>query len=151
MKDPIRPTDQDALDTAAALVKGARFAALGTIDPQGHPHVTRVAVSWIDGPVTLISDLSDHTKHLRADPRASLLLGEPGEKGDPLTHPRITLIAKAAFIDRSVQDAWVARHPKSKLYVDFTDFNFVRLNVASAHLNGGFGKAYRLTAQELGL
>ena len=42
-------------------------------------------------PVTLVSDLSHHTRALRADPACSLLVGEPGEKGDPLTHPRLSL------------------------------------------------------------
>jgi hypothetical protein len=35
-------------------------------------------------------------------------------------------------------------------YVDFGDFGFVRLVPLSALLNGGFGRAVRLTAQDLG-
>ena len=52
-------------------------------------------------PLTLISDLSDHTRALKADPRCSILVGEPGPRGDPLTHPRMTLLCTARFTDRA--------------------------------------------------
>ena len=152
-KDPIRPTDDEARALAKQLINEAQFGALAVLQ-DGRPAVTRVAVATDeDGmPLTLVSDLSSHTKALRSDPRCSLLLGEPGEKGDPLTHPRITLQAEAAFVDKS--ERLVARYlqfqPKAKLYIGFADFHFARLNVAEAHLNGGFGKAYHLTPEDLG-
>lgn len=148
MKSPIRPTDPDAIETARALTKAAT-GSLATLDADGHPHVTKIAVAWLDGPVTLVSDLSDHTKHLRADPRMSLLLGDAGAKGDPLNQPRMTLVGRARFVEKALRDAWLDKHPKAKLYIDFTDFHFVRFDVEAIHLNGGFGKAYRLTAADL--
>lgn len=156
--DPIRPTDDEARGLARGLLDKARFAALGVLDPEtGAPMVTRIALARApDGaPLTLISDLSAHTRALRADPRASLLVGEPGPKGDPLTHPRLTLQARAAFVDRAGPDhaglrhAYLDQNPKARLYIDFADFTLVRLDIAEAHLNGGFGKAYRLTAADL--
>ncbi len=156
--NPIRPTDDDARALARDLLCGARFAALGTLDPAtGAPQVTRIALG-LDAaghPVTLISQLSAHTAALRADPRASLLVGEPGPRGDPLTHPRLTVQARAAFIDRDgpghagLRDRWLELHPKAKLYVDFGDFGFVRFDPVSAALNGGFGRAYALTPDDL--
>ena len=153
--DPIRPTDEEARVLARRLMEGADHGALAVIDPAtGWPHVTRVAVAIVDaGPVTLISALSHHTGALRVDPRCSLLVGEPGPRGDPLTHPRLTLLAEARFADPAerpaLREAWLERHPKAALYVDFTDFAFVRLAPAGAHLNGGFGRAYRLAAEDL--
>ena len=155
--DPLRPVDDEARALARRLMEEARHGALGVLDPDtGAPHVTRVAVGIGDGgPVTLISALSHHTRALAADPRCSLLLGEPGPRGDPLTHPRLTLLARAAFVApddpgrAALREAWLARHPKAKLYVDFADFAFVRLEPAGAHLNGGFGRAYRLGAADL--
>ena len=99
--DPIRPTDADARGIARALLTGARTAALGVLDPAtGAPFVSRVAFGL--GPagvaLTLVSDLAFHAGALRADPRVSLLLGEPGPKGDPLVHPRLTLAAIAGFV-----------------------------------------------------
>ena len=155
--DPVRPTDDEARALARRLMEEARHGALGVLDPAtGAPHVTRVAVGLADGaPLTLISALSHHTRALAADPRCSLLLGEPGPRGDPLTHPRLTLLARAAFVASddparpALRAGWLARHPKAKLYMDFADFAFVRLRPEGAHLNGGFGRAYRLVASDL--
>ncbi|WP_424970928.1 HugZ family protein [Dinoroseobacter sp. S76] len=158
--NPIRPTDDDARRLARGLIAEARFGALGTVDPEtGGPMVTRVAVGTApDGrPLTLISELSLHTKALSADPRCSLLLGEPGPKGDPLTHPRITLQMRAGFVKNgtpayaALREHYLTTHPKAQLYIDFTDFHFALFEVQSAALNGGFGKAFALTPTDLGL
>ena len=100
-------------------------------------------------PLTLISTLASHTGALQADPRCSLLLGEPGPRGDPLTHPRLTLDCTAHITDKApLRDHYLAQHPKAKLYIDFSDFLMVRLDIQSALLNGGFGKAFRMTATD---
>ena len=156
--DPIRPADEAARNVAQGLLAEAKFAALAVFDAEtGAPMVTRVgfAVSETGEPLTLISDLSTHTHALRANPAASLLVGEPGTKGDPLTHPRLTLQCRAEFVERDHPDhpalraRYLAHQPKAKLYIDFGDFRIVRFKVEAAHLNGGFGKAYRLTAADL--
>jgi heme iron utilization protein len=155
---PIRPTDDEARALARRLLDAAGFGALGTLDPAtGGPMVTRVAVGTdAEGrPVTLVSDLSAHTSALRTDPRCSLLVGEPGPRGDPLTHPRLTLTCRARFVLRdapahaALRARWLAGHPKSTLYVDFADFSFVLLEPEGAHLNGGFGRAFILGARDL--
>jgi len=154
MADPIRPTDDEARDLARGLLAQARVAALGVIDPaSGAPWVSRVAMAMIAGaPGLLVSTLSQHTGALRADPRCSLLVDGPPGKGDPLTHPRLTLQARAIPADKTAhRAAWLARHPKAALYIDFADFVFLRLAVAGAFLNGGFGRAFRLTPADLGL
>jgi heme iron utilization protein len=156
--DPVQPADDAALAQARALLAGARHGALAFVDAQtGTPGISRIAVG-LDGdggPVTLISQLSNHHAALRADPMAALMVGEPGPRGDPLTHPRLMIRVRAGFIDRADPDQaalralWLASHPKAKLYVDFGDFGFVRLVPVSALLNGGFGRAVRLGADDL--
>src|SRR5690554_2728845 len=92
-KDVLRETDAEAIRLARTLVRTARFGAMAVLDPaSGSPYVSRVAVaSDHDGaPLILVSSLSGHTSGLMADPRCSLLLGEPG-KGDPLAYPRISI------------------------------------------------------------
>ena len=156
---PIRTTDAEALETARHLLAEARHAALGVIDPETQgPMVTRVAIGLAeDGtPITFVSDLSAHSRALRANPNASLLIGEPGAKGDPLTHPRLTLLATAEEVLRSGAEhgalarLWLRDHPKAKLYIGFGDFCFFRFRLSAIHLNGGFGKAYRLGPADLG-
>ncbi|PYB73342.1 MULTISPECIES: HugZ family protein [Rhizobium] len=148
----IRDTDDDARRQARILLRGARFAAIGVIDPEtGFPFVSRVLLGTdIDGAaVILVSNLSAHTGALLADPRASLLTGEPG-KGDPLAHPRLTVQCRAESVERDsalharLRGRFLARHPKSQLYIDFPDFRFFRLVPEKASLNGGFGRAYHL-------
>jgi heme iron utilization protein len=157
---PIRPTDDEARALARELLEQARFGALGVIDPgTGAPMVTRVAVGTDpDGrPVSLVSDLSAHTRALKANPHCSLLVGEPGGRGDPLTHPRLTLQGRARFVRKgeegyeALRARWVEGHRKSTLYVDFADFSFAVLDLDAAHLNGGFGRAFVLTPGDLGL
>lgn len=156
--DPIRPTDDEARALARGLIAGARFGALGVLDPEtGFPAVTRIALGA--GPEgglwTLVSGLSAHSRALRADPRAGLLVGEPGAKGDPLTHPRLSLQAEAHPLGRddprhpAARARWLSDHPKSKLYIDLGDFFFVEFRLLSGALNGGFGRAFRLTAADL--
>jgi heme iron utilization protein len=157
---PIRPTDDEARGLARHLLDDARFGALGVIEPEtGAPMVTRIAVGtdargW---PMSLVSDLSAHTRALKANPAASLLVGEPGARGDPLTHPRLTLRARARFVGKGAEGhgalraRWLEGHRKSTLYVDFADFSFVLFEVEAAHLNGGFGRAFVLGPKDLGL
>lgn len=158
MTNPIRPTDSQARALAQSLLAQARHAALGVLIG-GAPLVTRISfVRLPHGPaVTLVSDLSQHTQALRVDPRCSLLMGEPGAKGDPLTHPRLSVQACAQFIAHdsdsfaALRGPYLNAYPKAKLYIDFADFSFVRFDVQAAFLNGGFGKAFVLTAQDLDL
>lgn len=159
-QSPIRPTDDDARALARSLIFESRFAALAVTDRDtGAPTISRIAlVPGPDGaPLTLISQLSSHTGHLMANPACALLVGEPGEKGDPLTHPRMTLNCQAHFVTSNdparaaLRDHYLRHYPKATLYIDFADFLFARFEVSSAALNGGFGKAFNLTSKDLGL
>lgn len=156
-KGVLRPTDAEAIRLAKTLLRGARYGALGVTDPEtGAPMVSRVATATDhDGaPLILVSALAAHTGGLLAQPRCSLLLGEPG-KGDPLAHPRVTVACKAERIARDdprharIEWRFLSRNPKSKLYAGFPDFSFFRLQPLSASLNGGFGRAYALTPGDL--
>ncbi|MEM1388625.1 MAG: pyridoxamine 5'-phosphate oxidase family protein [Pseudomonadota bacterium] len=157
MTNPIRPTDDDARQLARTLIEEARFGAIAVLGDDGAPLVTRIAIArdQAGAPLTLISSLSQHTQALSQRPHCSLLVGEPGDKGDPLTHPRLTIQADAVFVERpsqehdALRDNYLTQVPKAKLYIDFGDFSLVRLVPREAFLNGGFGKAYTLTAADL--
>ena len=148
--DTFRATDDEARGLARKLISDARSGALGLVI-DGEPFVTRIALAPTkDALLTLVSDLAAHTYALRATPDVSLLVGEPG-KGDPLAHPRLTLQVRARFLEKTdeTKAAYLALHPKAKLYVDFADFHFVRLDVREGWLNAGFGRAYLLTPNDL--
>lgn len=155
---PIRPTDDDARRLARGLLRDATTAALAFTDSaSGNPAISRIGLGLdLQGlPIALLSDLSAHTQALRANPDCALLVGEPGPKGDPMASPRLSLTARACFIatgDPTLPDlrqSWLATHPKAQLYIGFTDFHFARFRVSAVFLNGGFGRAFRLTAKDL--
>ncbi|OYX40953.1 MAG: pyridoxamine 5-phosphate oxidase [Rhodobacterales bacterium 32-67-9] len=155
---PIRETDAAARALARDLLGAARIAALAVIEPgTGAPFVSRIAFGLgPEGePMSLISDLSLHAQALRADPRAALLIGEAGDKGDPLVHPRLTLRTRAHFLDpvanvrARLRETWLLHHPKAAIYIDFADFHFVAFEPESGHLNAGFAKAYALEQNDL--
>lgn len=156
-KSVIRPTDEASLALARKLIREARFGALSVLEPEtGHPFASRVLTGTdIDGvPVILTSMLATHTKALLDDPRCALLFGEPG-RGDPLAWPRITVLCSAERIehdsesDARTRSRFLRRHPKAKLYASFRDFAFFRLVPKSASLNGGFGRAYIISGEQL--
>ncbi|TPJ44380.1 HugZ family protein [Mesorhizobium sp. B2-5-13] len=156
-KDVIRETDAEAIRLAKTLLRSARFGALAVLEPRtGSPLASRVGIATdIDGaPLVLVSMLAAHTSALLADPRCSLLLGEPG-KGDPLAHPRLTLACQASRLERGSQAharaerRYLNRNPKASLYVGLGDFSIFRLEPQHASLNGGFGKAYQLERLDL--
>lgn len=146
----IRGFDAPAL--ARQLLRTTRAGALATLDRgAGFPFASLVTVATdLDGsPLFLMSGLAAHTQNLLRDPRASLLLA-PGGKGDPLAHPRLTVIGRAERTDAPrARSRFLARLPKAALYADFGDFAFWRLEIAGAHLNGGFARAATLTADAL--
>jgi putative heme iron utilization protein len=151
------PADFNPQALAKTLLRATRAGTLGTLDRNtGHPVASLVNVATdVDGsPLILTSRLSTHTANLEADGRASVLLAETG-KGDPLSHPRLTVLGVFARVERDSADEvrvrrrFLARHPKSELYAGFGDFSFWRLTVASAHLNGGFARAADLKGAEV--
>jgi putative heme iron utilization protein len=151
------PADFDPKTEAKSLLRASRAGSLATLDRNtGHPFASLVNVATdVDGsPLILISRLSTHTANLEVDGRASILLASTG-KGDPLAHPRLTLIGSFAQMKRDSADEprvrrrFLSRHPKSELYAGFADFSFWRLGVVSAHLNGGFARAADLKATDV--
>lgn len=155
--DGLLEITSEAVRQAKTLLRTARHGALATLDAEtGAPLATRVGVSTdIDGaPIILISRLTPHTTALLADPRCSLLLGEAG-KGDPLAHARISVQCAAKELEPGTPDAtrvaarYLSHSPKARLYAGLGDFRFFRLAPQSARLNGGFGRAYALTAADI--
>jgi heme iron utilization protein len=149
--------DFDPKSMAKDLLRTARAGSLATLDRNtGHPFASLVNVATdVDGsPIILVSRLSTHTANLEKDGRASILVATGG-KGDPLAHPRLTIVGAFGQVPRGtieeprVRRRFLARHPKSALYAGFGDFSFWRLAVVSAHLNGGFARAADLKAADV--
>ena len=155
--DILAAADETARNLAQTLLT-AKHASLSYANAEtGRPSISRIAFGMLpDGPpVTLISSLAPHYDGLRSSAHCALMVGEPADRGDPLTHPRLMIHARASFVSADdpqrseIRRHWLASHPKSKLYVDFADFSFVTFEVEDAVLNAGFAKAFRMTPEDL--
>ena len=142
--------------TARELLLHAPRASLATLTETGAPYASLVLTAD-DGtgvPLLLLSDLAEHAKNLKRDPRAALLVERAETTGDPLAAPRATFLGEVVRIaDESARAIFVARHPSAAVYAGFKDFALYRFAVARIHLVAGFGRiewisgdAYRTAA-----
>ncbi|TVQ37432.1 MAG: DUF2470 domain-containing protein [Geminicoccaceae bacterium] len=146
------PTDPNPI--AQRLLRSVPMASLATAaaDQEGWPYASLVAMAVEhDGtPVLLLSRLSDHTKNLDHDPRASLLLDATAGIANRMAGERLTLMGHLAPASAALQGParrrYLARHPAAAAYEGFADFAYYRMRVERAHLIGGFAKAYWLEA-----
>jgi putative heme iron utilization protein len=130
--------------TVRDLLRRAPRASLATLTEAGAPYASLVLVAddGAGAPLLLLSDLAEHTKNLKRDPRASLLV-EPAEpSGDPLAAARATFLGEVARVvgDEAARASFVDRHPSAALYAGFGDFAVYRFAVARIHLVAGFGR-----------
>jgi hypothetical protein len=103
-------------------------------------------------PLFLISAMAMHTQNLEADPRASLLVTQPGWDGDPLAAGRLTLMGDAHRVPEAdaaaARERYLTRHERARYWVDFEDFGFWRLAVADVYFVGGFAAMDWVTAAD---
>jgi heme iron utilization protein len=143
VRDPRQDPDFDPVGESKRLLRSIRTATLATLTETGAPFATLTAIATDhDGtPILLLSRLAHHTRNLERDGRCSLLLAEGG-RGDPMAHPRLTLIARASRTQSpTARSRFLSRNAKAQLYVDFSDFSFWRAEIEAVHLNGGFARA----------
>jgi putative heme iron utilization protein len=147
------PKATEQAQAGRRLMRTAVKGALGTIDHEtGHPYASLVLVATEpDGtPVLLLSTLARHTKNLGKDPRASLLLDGTGDRGEPLTGDRLTLIGEARpGSSPTALRRFISRHPSAGDYAGFGDFSVYTLRVSGGHFIGGFGRIFTIEAPAL--
>lgn len=129
---------------ARELLRTARSGALGTFSlaMPGHPFVSLVTFVPDSSlrPVLLLSGLAEHTRNLRADPKASLLLAEGG--AHPLEQARMTLLGEVIEFepDDAARRRFLRYSPESADYLMLGDFRFFRLELARLRFIGGFAR-----------
>ncbi|MGI4945136.1 MAG: DUF2470 domain-containing protein [Janthinobacterium lividum] len=136
---------------ARRLLRAARQATLAT-QSDGQPFASLVTPATLpDGSVLLLlSGLSEHTRHLRAEPRCALLVTGTADGANPQTTPRVTLTGLAAPLeDPAAKARWVALHPYAAFYAELGDFSVWRMEPRGGLFVGGFARAYRLRQEVL--
>src|SRR5450631_1549257 len=94
--DPSAPLGGTAFE-ARKLLRAARSGTLATAADGGQPFASLVTPACTPdlSLLLLLSDLSEHTRHLRAEPRCSILVCGTAEGANPQTAPRLTVTGTA--------------------------------------------------------
>ena len=141
----------DPARDAIALLRGARAAALATVaDGQPFASLVTPAAAPDRSLLMLLSGLSPHTRHLRAEPRCSLLLTGAATGPNPQTAPRLSLTGTASPApDPALKARWVALHPYAGFYAGLADFQLWRFRFDAGQYVGGFASAHRFGLADL--
>jgi putative heme iron utilization protein len=137
---------------ARKLLRAARSGALATVADGGQPFASLVTPTCAPdlSLLLLLSNLSEHTRHLRAEPRCSVLVTGVAEGANPQTAPRLTVTGIAEVTDDPVLKArYLAVHPYASVYAGFADFFLWRIRPVAALFVGGFARAVRLRQGDL--
>ncbi|MEQ1438542.1 DUF2470 domain-containing protein [Fontimonas sp. SYSU GA230001] len=123
-----------------------------SLELPGYPFGSVVAFSTDqrNRPVILISDLAQHTKNVKADPRVSLTLIEGGD--DIQAAGRLTLVGNVVPVTDNLAETaerYYRRFPHAIDYHRAHDFAFYRIEPVKLRYIGGFGKIHWLNADEL--
>ncbi|MGE0221712.1 MAG: HugZ family protein [Acetobacteraceae bacterium] len=144
--------DEDSPAWAARkLLRAARMGTLAT-GAQGQPFASLVTPACAPdlSILLLLSDLSEHTRHLRVDARCSILVCGEAQSANPQTAPRVTVTGLAQTIeDAGFKARFLALHPYAELYAGFGDFHLWRIQPLGALFVGGFARAVRLRGRDL--
>ncbi|ADI14280.1 HugZ family protein [Truepera radiovictrix] len=138
--DPKRPSYAEA---ARTLLAGSRHGVLATSDARGYPYTSVVELLPLEGgdALFLLSDLAEHTKNLKRDPKASLLVATDLESERVLAQARLSLIGVLEpEPDPALLPAYLELHPSAAAYSGFADFHRYRLRPQRAFYIGGFGR-----------
>jgi putative heme iron utilization protein len=136
--------DQDVGRTVRRLMRRCTRVGLGTLERDGGAPYVSLAMVALDHdatPLLFLSDLADHTRNLKVDPRVSLLFDGTLESAIPLAGERATMQGRAEpTTDPCLLARYTARHPDAAGYTGFRDFNLYRVTIERAHLVAGFGR-----------
>ena len=152
----IRSSSRGYLST---LFDPKNFAKKNSLMKNSFPYstFTLTAFDYDLSPILLLSNLSEHTTNILENNSVSLMISEenrlyeyfPKFKNkfpeinyeDPMSRPRVTIIGKInKSNDQNLKQRFLMRHPASELYANFSDMNFFKINIKSAHLVGGFAQ-----------
>lgn len=139
-----------------ALIARERDGMLATLSRkvEGWPFgsVTPYALAASGDPIILISELAEHTRNLRADARASLLVSD-STGDDSQAAARATLLGYGipvpAPFQADARSRYLDRFPNSESYFGVHDFSLFQIKMTSVRFIGGFGEIYWVDGAEV--
>jgi len=146
LREPEPTRRRTPAEEARTLVAAGSLGSLSTLTAEGAPWGSLVAYGQLgDGsPVLLVSTLAEHGRNLRRDGRASLLVAESVQAGDPLDAGRVTLAGRAerpaGAAEQAARAAFLSAVETARDYVGFGDFALYVLRVDRVRWVGGYGR-----------
>jgi putative heme iron utilization protein len=150
------PTSKQT-EEARALIRSERNAVLSTLSKRvaGCPFgsIAPYTITSAGEPIILISEIAEHTRNLRADARASLLIQDSAAMADPQAGARVTLMGYAVPVSRAYLDdarrRYLDQFPNSAGYFEAHDFSLFQMKFEQVRYIGGFGEIYWLEGREV--
>lgn len=143
--------DMAAVWQARTLLRTAKSGVLAT-SAGGQPFAALMTPACAPdlSVLLLLSGLSEHTRHLRDDPRCALMVAGDALDLNPQTAPRLTVLGRAQpEPDPALKARWIALHPYAAFYAGLGDFQLWRFTADAGQFVGGFASAKRFAAADL--
>ena len=126
--------------------QGVGVLSTHSIDVKGYPFgsIAPYALNHECEPIILISDIAQHTRNIKQNPRVSLTVFDQ-HADDPQAGSRLTWIGDAESINSSDAESrhrYLRYFPSAESYFEAHDFSFYRISLRRARFIGGFGQIY---------
>lgn len=147
----------DPRTAVAELLARERHGVLSTIESRESAFpfgsITPYSLTDEGDPILLLSEIAEHAKNLRADPRASLFVADSRARSDPQAGARVTLLGNAAAVParsgKKARESYLARFPQAESYFTAHRFSIFVLRVERVRWIAGFGSMGWLDRAEL--
>lgn len=149
----------DPASEARQWLQSATRATLCTLaaepDIEGWPFgsLAPFALGADGTPVVLLSELAQHTKNLRRDPRMSLFVLDPSATEDAQATWRVTVVGRARPLGPSefeeAHARYSARVPNAPSYLGTHAFTYFALDPLRVRAIGGFGAIHWLDGGDI--
>ncbi|MFT6907264.1 MAG: putative heme iron utilization protein [Oleiphilaceae bacterium] len=145
-------------DNIFTLIESRKSLLIASLNKHNLPEISATPFIKIDHKFYIfISELASHTQNLKARPKLSVMLIEDEQDTkNPFARKRLSYECVASMIDKNAEngqillDAFEEQQGKTvSLLKQLPDFHLFELTAISGNYIEGFGKAYRLSGENL--
>ncbi|MFK7768326.1 MAG: HugZ family protein [Mariniblastus sp.] len=144
-RDPETRESQSLAAPTIELLKQNNSGSLSTFSVK-HPEfpfasVASYCMSPQNEPVFFFSSMATHSKNLRSNPNAALLV-TASQSASALAGGRATVMGTLIPVEENIEEirkAYLAANPDAAQWMSFGDFQFYRMEVVDIYFVAGFG------------
>ena len=130
----------------AQFIRSQNYGVLSThsVTERGYPFgsITAYIVTKEGDLAIFISDLAEHTRNIKVNPKVSITIFSIENSNDPSASTRITCLATAKLVEEQTQlrKDYLKHFPDTATTLELAGFNFYRLKITKIRLVAGFGQ-----------